>query len=355
MRRRDLLALGLSSLSLAALGGPFATAQGRFPEGPIKLIVPRAAGGVVDVVGRFWGEQVRSLLGNVVIENQGGGGGIIAATAVARAKPDGHTLLAGTTSELVISPATATVSYDPEKMAGLAMISLYDPKAGARNAIVSLWPVDDAVTCVLMERLADGIAGGATIAEALTGDFSVEEVWRVLQHTPIRDQAAIFEYFPIDMQVKLAEGTGRPHMARLIEQMSHDDRVALLRRLSPRVAENLLRLVDEADRRDIATLRKFPVNTVGALMTTDYAWLPVNITVDEALERLRKQEAELQAQTAKFRQQIAERTGAMAAEVERLKRAKHDCPDPNERAQLADQLGRAERDYARDLPPRLVR
>src|SRR2546423_5854557 len=39
----------------------------------------------------------------------------------------------------------------------------------------------------------------------------------------------------------------------------------------------------------------------------------------------------------------------MAAEVERLKRAKHDCPDPNERAQLADQLGRAERDYARDL------
>src|SRR5438552_1117010 len=60
-------------------------------------------------------------------------------------------------------------------------------------------------------------------------------------------------------------------------------------------------------------------------------------------------EAELQAQTAKSRQQIAERTGAMAAEVERLKRAKHDCPDPDERAQLADQLGRAERDYARDL------
>ena len=115
MRRRDLLALSLSSLSLAALGGPFASAQGRFPEGPIKLIVPRAAGGVVDVVGRFWGEQVRSLLGNVVIENQGGGGGIIAATAVARAKPDGHTLLAGTTSELVISPATTNVSYDPEK------------------------------------------------------------------------------------------------------------------------------------------------------------------------------------------------------------------------------------------------
>ena len=60
-------------------------------------------------------------------------------------------------------------------------------------------------------------------------------------------------------------------------------------------------------------------------------------------------EAQLQAQTAKFRQQIAEGTGALAAEVERLKRAKHDCPDPDERALLADQLGRAERDYARAL------
>jgi magnesium transporter len=129
----------------------------------------------------------------------------------------------------------------------------------------------------------------ATIAEALTGDFTVEEVWRVLQHTPIRDQAAIFEYFPIEMQVRLAEGTGRPHMARLIEQMSHDDRAALLRRLSPRVAESLLRLVDEADRRDIATLQKHPVNTVGALMTTDYAWLPATLRAHEAVDRLRQQ------------------------------------------------------------------
>src|SRR3954447_22817343 len=94
----------------------------------------------------------------------------------------------------------------------------------------------------------------ATVAEALSGDFSAEEVWRVLETTSIRDQATVFEYFPIDQQVKLAEGTGRPHMAKLIEQMSHDDRVALMRRLPPRVGEALLRLVDEADRRDIATL-----------------------------------------------------------------------------------------------------
>jgi magnesium transporter len=129
----------------------------------------------------------------------------------------------------------------------------------------------------------------ATVAETLAEEFEVEQVWRFLQHTSIRNQAAIFEYFPITWQVKMVEGTGRPHMARLIEQMSHDDRVDLLRRLMPRVAEGLLRLVDEADRRDIATLVKFAENTAGALMTTDYAWLPEHITALEALDRLRLQ------------------------------------------------------------------
>jgi magnesium transporter len=87
----------------------------------------------------------------------------------------------------------------------------------------------------------------------------------------------------------MVEGTGRQHMARLIEQMSHDDRADLLRRLPPPVTESLLRLVDEADRRDIATLSKYPENTAGALMTTDYAWLPADVTVEDALERLRLQ------------------------------------------------------------------
>jgi magnesium transporter len=128
-----------------------------------------------------------------------------------------------------------------------------------------------------------------TVAEALAGEFTVEEVWRFLGSTSIRHQAAIFEYFPIEWQVKMVEGGGRQHMAKLIEQMSHDDRVDLLRRLMPRVAEGLLRLVDEADRRDIATLFKYGENTAGALMTTDYAWLPANITVTEALDRLRLQ------------------------------------------------------------------
>src|SRR5262245_5438190 len=114
--RRDVLALGLSSLALPVVGTRFASAQGAYPDQPIRFVVPRAAGGVVDVVARLWGERVKSQLGNVIIENQGGGGGVIAAAAVARAKPDGYTLLAGTTSELIISPLImSSAGYDPIK------------------------------------------------------------------------------------------------------------------------------------------------------------------------------------------------------------------------------------------------
>src|SRR2546422_3498892 len=60
-------------------------------------------------------------------------------------------------------------------------------------------------------------------------------------------------------------------------------------------------------------------------------------------------DSELQAQTAKFREAIAQRTGALHAEVERLKQAKHDCPDPAERANLTDQLRKAEQEFVSEL------
>jgi magnesium transporter len=129
----------------------------------------------------------------------------------------------------------------------------------------------------------------ATVANALTDSFSVEDVWRFLQCTGIEHQAEIFAYFPLEWQMKMVEGAGRERVARLIEEMSPDDRAGLMRRLPAPVQQSLLRLIDEADRRDIAKLIQYPENTAGALMTTDYAWLPANITVEEALERLRHQ------------------------------------------------------------------
>jgi magnesium transporter len=128
----------------------------------------------------------------------------------------------------------------------------------------------------------------ATVAEALDDDFTPEHAWEVISHANIRTQAAIFEYLSPSRQVEMAE-KARPQMGQLLSKMSHDDRVDLLQRLPKNVVESLMRLVDEADRKDIATLVQYKENTVGAKMTTDYAWLPGTLTAAEAIDQLRQQ------------------------------------------------------------------
>jgi tripartite-type tricarboxylate transporter receptor subunit TctC len=117
MNRRDLLRTGIGVAALTALTAFVreTAAQGRYPEYPIRFIAPRAAGGVVDIAGRMWADRMTPYLGSrFIIENQTGGGGTIGATAVARAAPDGYTLLAGSGSELVVSYLIANKpTYDP--------------------------------------------------------------------------------------------------------------------------------------------------------------------------------------------------------------------------------------------------
>jgi magnesium transporter len=128
----------------------------------------------------------------------------------------------------------------------------------------------------------------ATVAETLDADFTPEQIWEVISAANIRTQAAVFEYLPPRLQVEMVE-KARPQMGQLLSKMSHDDRVDLLRRLPPGVTESIMRLVDEADRRDIKALFSYGENTVGALMTTDYAWLPATVTAAEAIDLLRNQ------------------------------------------------------------------
>lgn len=127
----------------------------------------------------------------------------------------------------------------------------------------------------------------ATVAEAID-DMAPEQIWEVISQSDIRTQASIFEYLPVAKQVDMLE-VARPQVGKLIEKMSHDDRVDLIRKLPSRVSERLLRLVDEADRRDISALFTYQENTVGSLMTTDYAWLPPTLTAAEAVDQLRTQ------------------------------------------------------------------
>lgn len=113
MNRRDALKIGLAAALPTALLPLSAWA---FPDRPIKLMVPFSAGGVNDVVGRQWADRMKNLLGTVYVENQGGATGTIATAEVARAPADGHTLILGSTSTMVLNPMTmAKVPYNPTK------------------------------------------------------------------------------------------------------------------------------------------------------------------------------------------------------------------------------------------------
>jgi tripartite-type tricarboxylate transporter receptor subunit TctC len=107
MRRRVVLQ------SAAALAVPgLARAQG-FPTKPIRYIVPVAAGGGNDMIARVVTERWGRALGQAfVVENQGGGGGVIASVATARAAPDGYTLMQGYVATHGTTPATRKVPYD---------------------------------------------------------------------------------------------------------------------------------------------------------------------------------------------------------------------------------------------------
>ncbi|MBI4292461.1 MAG: tripartite tricarboxylate transporter substrate binding protein [Betaproteobacteria bacterium] len=116
VKRFLFLAFDVFAFSALALAPLEAAAQAKYPERPIRLVVPFAPGGVVDVIGRHWAARMRPLLGTVVVENQGGAGGTIGAADVARAQPDGYPLLLGNTSTQIINPMVMSgIRYDPVK------------------------------------------------------------------------------------------------------------------------------------------------------------------------------------------------------------------------------------------------
>src|SRR4051794_5538401 len=87
-----------------------------YPSRPIRLVIPFPPGGAFDAVGRPWADKVKPLLGTVVIENIGGGGASLGANAVARARPDGYTiLLGGTQTHVNEALLKSRPLYDPVK------------------------------------------------------------------------------------------------------------------------------------------------------------------------------------------------------------------------------------------------
>ncbi len=113
MKRRHLLAASAGLLAAPGL----ARAQAKYPDHPIRLVIPFPPAGPTDIIGRMTAERLTAMLGqNVVVDNKTGAAGSIGAVDVKNAKPDGYTFLFATSSTHAINP-TAFVKppYDPIK------------------------------------------------------------------------------------------------------------------------------------------------------------------------------------------------------------------------------------------------
>jgi tripartite-type tricarboxylate transporter receptor subunit TctC len=126
--RRTLLA-SLAAAPAAAL--MTRTAFAAFPERAIHLIVPFAAGGNADIVGRITGDVISKAVGQpVVVENRAGAGGSLGAGVVAHAAPDGYMLLVGSNGPLTVNPfVQANLGYDPLKDFAAVALTSYVPHA----------------------------------------------------------------------------------------------------------------------------------------------------------------------------------------------------------------------------------
>jgi tripartite-type tricarboxylate transporter receptor subunit TctC len=168
----------LAALALCAVA-TLATAKAQdYPTRPITLVVPYAAGGGNDVMARTVAEKMSKTLGqNIVVENRAGAGGSIATRQVARAAPDGYTLVLGGTGSLAVNPTLYNnVGYDPRKdfaPVGLIgtgqLIVLVNPGVPAKTIpeLIALAKKDPGKLSYASAGIGSGIHLGAVLFEQM--------------------------------------------------------------------------------------------------------------------------------------------------------------------------------------------
>jgi tripartite-type tricarboxylate transporter receptor subunit TctC len=149
-------------ISLATVHPNIANAQ-TFPSKPIRLVIPFPAGGGADYLGREIGHKLSEALAQpVIVENKTGAAGIVGTTSVARAPPDGYTLLIGTTGTHSSNPASYdTLSYDPQKDFEAVSIFGYGPFVLCVNAGYPIESIRDLISYSKLnpDKLTYGSAG----------------------------------------------------------------------------------------------------------------------------------------------------------------------------------------------------
>ncbi|HEY7246925.1 MAG TPA: tripartite tricarboxylate transporter substrate binding protein [Xanthobacteraceae bacterium] len=184
--RRELIAL-VGGISLILAAGADATEP--YPAKPIRLIVPYPPGGGTDIVGRVLGDKLRESLGQpIVIENRGGAGGAVGTGVVAKAAPDGYTLLLVPTSHVINPSIYAKLPYDTVKdFAPITMVA----SAAILMAVNPSVPADtvrgfvEAAKADPKSLATYGSAGVGTVFH-LAGQLFDELTGLALQHVPYR-------------------------------------------------------------------------------------------------------------------------------------------------------------------------
>lgn len=154
-------------MSAFVVAGVLPAAAARFPEKPITIVVPFKAGGGVDVATRFIATAGERHLGvPVVIDNKPGGSGLTGSAEVAKANPDGYTLLANTCAVYTVAPHIYKAPYDPMK----AFIPLL--KLGNSPMLMVAGPKAPAATFEEFVKYAKANPGKVTVGCAGLGDIS---------------------------------------------------------------------------------------------------------------------------------------------------------------------------------------
>ena len=189
MKRRQLIAAAPAALAL-----PWARAQA-FPARQIRYIVPVAAGGGSDLVGRTVTERWGKLLGqSFVVENIGGGGGVIACQATAKAPADGYTLMQGYVATHGTSPATRSkLPYDAIKDFTLVGMIGSTPNVLVVNAALPVHSVAEFVAYLKANpaRVSYGSAGQGSLTH-LSMEIFKQAAGGFMVHLPYRGIAPAF-------------------------------------------------------------------------------------------------------------------------------------------------------------------
>ena len=184
MKRRTLIQAAPLLMSLPGL----ASAQAAYPNRPIKYIVPVAAGGGSDMIGRQVCERLSKVLGqSIVVENHGGGGGVIASQMTTKAAPDGYTLMQGYVATHGTAPATRKLNYDPIKdFTPLGMIGT-TPNVLVVNANTPVKDVKEFIQFVKKNpgKFSYGSAGAGSLTH-LTAELFKLQTGAFMVHIPYR-------------------------------------------------------------------------------------------------------------------------------------------------------------------------